>query len=145
MTVLTKNQQVHFSLVEPLSLIPSYATDPDLACNASQYFLSVSLQGVARVVESMEEKIEILTALMQRLQPQGGYQPISLQDQRYVKQVKATAVVCIVPSQITAKFKLGQNLKPEQFQAVIETLEQRGTPEDLQTLSWMKKAQRLSY
>ena len=131
---LKLNPKVHFSLVEPLSLIPSFFTDVTKSCNATQFFLSLNLEGVICFVEDPKVKIEVLTKMMQNLQKERYYPEIT------EKQVKALTLMELDPQdQITAKFKAGQNLTSEKFQGVIDGLEARGTELDLKTCFWMKE------
>ena len=116
--------QVSFTVVEPLSLIPSYFSDPEFACPATQFFLSVTVRGIAKEVASSEAKAPIMEALMQKLQPEGGYRPITPEDH---------------PTAITAKAKAAQHLPKERFDAMIGHLEARGAPLDLRTVSLMRR------
>ena len=130
---LQVNSEVVFSVLVPLSLIPSYFTDPNQACNATQFFLSLSVKGKAEFITDPSQKQRVMTAMMQRLQPEGGHRPIS------EKQVKGMALIELPTEGITAKFKLGQNLSPEKFEVLIKKLEERGSELDLQTVYWMKE------
>ena len=75
-------------------------------------------------------------AVMQKLQPEGGYKPFN--DEAYTKALKATAVVKIVPSSMTCKFKFGQHLDKERFAMILEHLKERNTEIDNETIKMMK-------
>jgi len=139
MSCLQRDGRVHLSMVEPLSIIPSNFTDPELACQATQFFLSLSLEGLASMEEDLQQKARVLQALMEKFQPQGGFRPIQAQDPTYQKRIKNTALIRVTPKEISAKFKLGQNLQPEMMQRVIEALRQRGQALDHLTIQWMEK------
>jgi len=79
----------------------------------------------------------MFTALMEKLQPEGGYKPFS--EESYDKVLKATAVVKITPAHTRAKFKFGQHLSEERFEMIITHLQQRGTERDLETVELMQK------
>jgi len=139
MKMLSQNANVSFSVVENYALIDSdFSTTEGLACPATQFFKSVSMEGVATMVESREEKAKVFTALMQKLQPKkGGYKPFS--DAEYDSAIKATAVVKMEASQISCKFKFGQHLNEERFEMILSHLEQRGTQIDMRTVEIMRE------
>src|SRR5690606_17952242 len=104
-----------------------------LACPATAYFKSVLFRGHAEPVDDLEEKARALEAMMRKLQPEGGYDPIRADDERYTGQLKAVAVVKLVPEDVSAKFKFGQNLQEEKRSAVMDGLAERGAPMDEET------------
>jgi nitroimidazol reductase NimA-like FMN-containing flavoprotein (pyridoxamine 5'-phosphate oxidase superfamily) len=136
---ITRNQKAGFCVTEALSLIPSYFTDPEKACGATQFFRSVVLKGTVCAVADRAEKSAILDALMQRFQPEGGYRPITLEQSRYARMLAATAVYRLTPVTLTAKVKLGQHLNAEQMEAIIAQLEKRGKQGDRQTAEMMRQ------
>ncbi|WP_151737303.1 pyridoxamine 5'-phosphate oxidase family protein [Paenibacillus tengchongensis] len=131
--------QVCFTVADEFALIPSYFSDPEMACPATAFFKSVTAYGRAEKVQDLSEKAAAMSLFMQKLQPEGGYAPIDPEDPRYRPALKAVAVVRIVPDEITAKFKFGQNLGEEARDAVIRGLEQRGGERDGETVEMMKR------
>ena len=137
MKILSKNPKVSFSVVENYALIASYFSSIEgLACPATQFFKSVSIEGATQIVQSREEKAQVFEALMQKLQPEGKYQPFS--SEAYDSAIKTTAVVKIVPSSTRAKFKFGQHLTNERFDMILSHLEKRDTAIDRATIEMMK-------
>jgi hypothetical protein len=137
MKMLSKNQRASFSVVENHSLIDSdFSSNEGLACPATQFFKSVSIDGKIEMVEDKKEKILMFQALMKKLQPKGGYKPFN--DEVYEKSLKATAVYKLVSDDIFCKFKFGQHLSDERFTMVIENLVKRGTKIDMITVKIMK-------
>lgn len=137
MAMLTQNPKVSFSVLENYSLIQSYFSSTDgLACPASQFFKSVIVDGEAIVVVDRKEKAKMFEALMQKLQPEGKYS--SFDKAVYDKAIKATAVIKIIPTEIRAKFKFGQNLNEERFEMILSHLEERNNPLDKDTILMMK-------
>lgn len=129
---------VYLSVAQEFSFIPSYATHPQEACGATQFFRSVHVAGTAVELENLETKTRALNALMAKMQPEGGYQPLSPLDPNHQKALKATAVVEITPVSITGKFKFGQNLKGERRLAVLDSLRHSPDPRAASTLAWME-------
>jgi len=140
MKILSQNPKVSFSMVENYALIDSdFSTTEGLACPATQFFKSVSMEGVATIVESRDEKAKVFTAFMQKLQPKGGYKPFS--DSEYDSALKVTAVVKMELRQMSCKFKFGQHLSKERFEMILSHLEKRGTKIDMKTVEIMRGVQ----
>jgi len=138
MKILAKNPRVSFSVVEEYALIASFFSSTEgLACPATQFFKSVSIEGNVEIVEARDEKAMMFEALMQKLQPEGGYKPFS--DEAYDKAIKSTAVMKIIPTEIRAKFKLGQHLDNQRFTMIVKHLEERGTEVDRETVALMRE------
>ena len=137
MKMLAQNPAVSFSVVENYALIDSDFSSVDgLACPATQFFKSVSIEGVVEVLESREVKVKVFEALMQKFQPKGGYKPFS--DSDYDAAIKATAVVKIAVETLSCKFKFGQHLNEERFEMIVSHLLRRGTQIDRETVKIMK-------
>lgn len=137
MKMLKQNPSVSFSVVEDYALIDSdFSSTEGLACPATQFFKSVSIDGVASLLECRDEKAKVFEALMQKLQPKGGYKPFS--DRVYDKAIKATAVVKLKMDNLSCKFKFGQHLSEERFEMIISHLQERGTQVDMETVKLMK-------
>ena len=138
MQIIAQNPVVSFSVVENYALIDSdFSSTDGLACPATQFFKSVSINGVASVVEGRNEKAKVFEALMQKLQPKGGYKPFS--DNAYDTPIKTTAVVKIAIREMSCKFKFGQHLSDERFEMIVAALQKRGTQRDLETIEVMRK------
>lgn len=125
-----KNPKASFSVVKPLSLIPSYFSNTRSASPATQFFISAHMVGKIEIVSNVEEKCAILTALMQKLQPEGGYDAIEATNPIYTKMVEQTGLFRLMPESISIKFKAGQNLTQERKKLLIEKLCERGNELD---------------
>lgn len=136
---IAKNQKAAFSVVKPYSLIPSYFSDTRAACPATQFFASAHMAGIVEVVEDADEKCAILTAIMQKLQPDGGYEAIDAANPIYTKMITQTAAWRLVPSYTSMKIKAGKNLSDERKAEIIGKLTARGLPQDVATISQMKE------
>jgi len=137
MKMLAQNPKVSFSVVENYSLIDSdFSSNDDLACPATQFFKSISIDGKVEMVEDKKEKTVMFEALMKKLQPKGGYKPFN--DEVYSKALKSTAIYKLVADDMSCKFKFGQHLNEERFEMIIGSLEARGTKMDRATVKIMK-------
>jgi nitroimidazol reductase NimA-like FMN-containing flavoprotein (pyridoxamine 5'-phosphate oxidase superfamily) len=131
--------KVTFSVAKEYAIIPSYFSDPKLACPATAFFKSVYMKGSAAIVVDLEEKAAALTAFMEKLQPEGGYEPITIENSAYVPQLKGVSVVKITIQDITAKFKFGQNWKEERIEHTADLLQERNRELDEATIALMKQ------
>lgn len=139
MKEIAKSHKVSFAVAKEFAIIPSYFSDPRQACPATAYFKSVHIRGTAEPVEDLFEKADALSGLMEKLQPEGGYAPITPEDPSYLGELKAVSVVRITVEELTAKFKFGQNLSEERLGQVIEGLGERGLEGDGETAEMMKR------
>lgn len=130
---------VCFTVADEYALIPSYFSDPEMACPATAFFKSVTATGEVVIVDDLEEKAHAMEAMMQKLQPEGGYRTIDANDHAYASRLKGVAVIKLVPQQMSAKFKFGQNLKPDRLNAVLEGLECRAQTRDEETAEMISK------
>ena len=72
--LIKANNNCFFSVVKDYSLIPSYfSSKSGLACPATHFFESLHIEGVAKIIDDTQEKQKMFTALMQKLQSEGGY------------------------------------------------------------------------
>ena len=135
---IESNKQASFSIVETLSFVPSYfSTKEDLACPATQFYRSVSIDGFIEFVDDYKEKVLALSKLMEKLQPEGKYQ--SMSKAVYQKAIDATRIFKLIPNEISGKFKLGQQHSKERLELIIKNLEARGTQTDLKTVALMRE------
>lgn len=143
MAMIRANPQVSFNVVADEVIIPSYFSTikggnmEGMACPASSFFKSVTIDGVAEIVDSRDEIAKAFSAMMEKLQPEGGY--TSFDSDQYDKHFAALAMVRINVKALSAKFKFGQPLSPERFAMVVEHLEQRGRGIDLLTTATMRQ------
>jgi nitroimidazol reductase NimA-like FMN-containing flavoprotein (pyridoxamine 5'-phosphate oxidase superfamily) len=135
--ILDKNSLASFSAVKAFSLIDSdFSSSAGLACPATQFFTSVSIDGSIEFVEDYNEKVLALSSLMSKLQPKGGYKP--LDNSLYKKMIDKTTIYKLIPNQLNIKHKFGQQLPKERFDMIISSLLARSNSLDLQTVDMMK-------
>ncbi len=134
--IIKANSFASFSVVEAYSVVPSYFGSNDgLACPATHFYSSVIIDGDIKFVDDCDEKIAMLTKLMQKLQQEGKYRP--LDESIYTKMINATTIYKLVPQSLTAKVKLAQQYTKEKFDNIIKHLEQRGDHKDILTTKLM--------
>jgi len=125
---------------EVIAQVPSYYVHPELACPATTYYLSAIAEGTVERVDDLELKARVLTAMMKRYQPEGGYDAIAPDDKRYRKVIEKLMVAALRPSRLSAKFKLGQHRTLAQIERVLAGLWQRGATGDLRAIRLVREA-----
>ena len=138
-TLMRTGPRAGFTMVKEYSGIPSYWSAPDHACPATQFFKSVEIRGRAVVVDNPEFKARALQALMQKMQPEGGYTPIDTALPMYRGALQKVGVFRVVNEGWTGKVKFGQNEPSRLRRAFVEKLRERGTPVDLLTAVEIEK------
>jgi nitroimidazol reductase NimA-like FMN-containing flavoprotein (pyridoxamine 5'-phosphate oxidase superfamily)/ribosomal protein S18 acetylase RimI-like enzyme len=120
---------------ETVASIPSYFLDPQRACPATTYYVSVQVDGVLEQVTDNERKARVLAALMAKYQPEGGHVPLTAAHPLYKKAIAGLLVASIPLDRLVCKAKLGQNRKPEERLRVLEQLWRRGAPGDVDAVA----------
>ena len=134
---IKNNNLASFLVVKPYSLIPSYFSDTLAACPATQFFASVFIEGKIDFIEDVNKKSDVLNALMEKLQSDGGYERIAYDKPMYTKMIEKTAILELKPINISCKIKVGQNLNQSKRDNIMNKLQQRGTKLDNQTIEQM--------
>lgn len=135
-----RGDKVTFGVFEVLAATPSYWRAEGYACPAGQYFRSALVRGHGFWVTDVHEKAGALQALMEKHQPEGGYEPISPEKALYVKPLAETGVFRVTPEQIDFFDKLGQQLSVEARNRVVNGLLERNRPGDRETAEAIRRA-----
>ncbi len=128
-----KNEKVGFEVDRELEFLPSYFEDPKNASLADTLYISIVMKGIASLGSEREEKTLALNGLMKKYQPEGGYDPIS-PDMRVLDGV---AVIKITPKTLKGKYKIGQNLTPQDRLDLAQKILKRNFPTAKETLKIM--------
>ena len=134
---IKQNNLASFLVVKPYSIIPSYFSDTLVACPATQFFASVFIEGEIDFVEDVNKKSDVLNALMEKLQSDGGYEKIAYDKPMYTKMIEKTAILELKPINVSCKIKVGQNLPQSKKDNIMKKLHERGTVQDNQTIEQM--------
>jgi GNAT superfamily N-acetyltransferase/predicted FMN-binding regulatory protein PaiB len=134
------DQRVIAFAEEVVAQVPSYWVHPALACPASTYYLSAQAEGVLREVHDTDRKARMLSALMERFQPEGGYEPIVAHGSRYTGVIKSLVVCELLAERVSARHKLGQKRSAAEITRVLEGLWQRGQPGDMRAIRLIQEA-----
>jgi nitroimidazol reductase NimA-like FMN-containing flavoprotein (pyridoxamine 5'-phosphate oxidase superfamily) len=137
MEYIHHNPNASLSIAKPYAVIPSYfSSKDDLACPASHFFQSISIDGTIEIIKDFDEKVFALQSLMQKLQPEGRY--LHLSDDKYLPMIEKTEVFKLIPTNITGKVKLAQHLPKERYDMIIDHLQKRGDDLDMLTIKKMQ-------
>jgi GNAT superfamily N-acetyltransferase len=136
----TIGRAVVIAAEEVITSIPSYFVDPERACPATSYYLSAQLHGRIERIDDLAAKARVLTALMAKYQPEGGFRTIDAQDRRYRGELRGILVLAVPLERVDGKAKLGQNRSPEVLGGVLGHLWRRGGPGDLRAIDLVRDA-----
>ena len=130
---IRRNQKVGFEVDKNLEFLPSYFTDPTYAEFADTLYISVVIKGNASIVSDKDEKTIALNGLMEKYQPEGGYEPIK-PDMDILKGVE---VIKIIPESLRGKYKIGQNMDMKSRIDLAKQILERNSPTAKKTLDIM--------
>ena len=130
---IRRNQRVGFEVDKSLEFLPSYFSDPTDASLADTLYISVVMKGNASIVLDKEEKTIALNGLMEKYQPEGGYEPIKPD----MDVLKGVEVIKIVPESLRGKYKIGQNMDMKSRIELAKQILERNSPTAKETLDIM--------
>ncbi len=121
---ITRNSRVGFEVDQSLEFLPSYFTHPTDASQADTLYISVVIKGTGTLVTDRTEKTFALNALMEKYQPEGGYEPITPQ----MEVVDEVAIIKVVPTTMRGKYKIGQHLDKKTRITLAKKILERNSP-----------------
>ena len=127
------NSKSGFEVDRELEFLPSYFSSPTDASMADTLYISVVIKGESIIVQDPSEKSLALNTMMQKYQPEGQYEPLRSE----MDVLNYTAVIKVVPEEMTGKYKIGQHMKPESRTILAQKILQRNTPSAKETLRVM--------
>ena len=130
---IRRNQRVGFEVDKSLEFLPSYFSDPTDASLADTLYISVVMKGNASIVLDKEEKTIALNGLMEKYQPEGGYESIKPDMDVLI----GVEVIKIVPESLRGKYKIGQNMDVKSRIELAKQILERNSPTAKETLDVM--------
>lgn len=128
---LVSEPKVTFNIDRLYAIIPSdWLANRGYACPATTFYKSITIKGRGRSVSDLSEKAECLQRIMEKYQPQGGYQPIEASNKMYKKPLEEVAVFRIDPEELDFKKQFGQSLSVEVRRKLIDKLFERNLGND---------------
>ncbi|AWB11117.1 hypothetical protein TDSAC_1781 [Thermodesulfobium acidiphilum] len=137
--IIRKNPIGSFLAVKPFSFLPSYFKNEKNACFAGQLYASIYLEGEITETKDNLKKCEYLNLLMKKYQPEGGFNPIGIDNIIYLKAIENVLLFELKVSFVSAKFKFDQHRSYKDNKDTIEKLKKRGTKTDLETVKMIEK------
>ena len=137
--LLRAGNRGQFTVHKEYSVIPSFFSQSREACNATQFFASAMVFGPTGEIIDLKEKAAALNAIMDQIQGKGTYPKISADDAKAAAMLTHVGIFFLKAESMSAKFKAGQNLSDERAEEIIESLLNRGTPLDIETVEFMRQ------
>jgi len=121
--------EVRLAVIGDYAFIPSYwranAGGPDEDGVPTSYYSAVQFVCRPTIVDEPEEKVQILTAQLGDLQPEGGHAPVAATEQPYGQMLAGIRGLRLAVLRVEAKFKYDDSNPVEHRQRVVGYLEQR--------------------
>jgi len=136
---IQESARCSFTVVKPYAYIPSYFSNTRSASPATQFFASLIASGRVVRLSDAHEKAQGLSVLMEKMQPEGQYEPIEPSNPLYTKILEKTAVYAIHVDTLCFKVKAGQNLSQERYEILVKHLKERNGTHDDATLVLMQE------
>ena len=130
---IAQNSKVGFEADRELEFLPSYFFDPHDASLADTLYISVVIKGIGVIVSDREEKTAALNGLMEKYQPEGRYDPIESD----MEVLDAVSVIKVTPLSISGKYKIGQNMRPDDQMDLAQKILERDSATARTTLEVM--------
>jgi len=130
---LSRDPRVCFEVSLPLAYLEVGFNQERDPCRTHQFYHSVIIRGMARIVPDGELKTAALNALVASHEGNRDFPPVTPDSPAY----KACCVVEIKPEKITGKSDLSQNKPQEQKRSIAEHLAKRGLAGDLEAVRAM--------
>ena len=127
------NSKVGFEVDRELEFLPSYFSSPTDASQADTFYISVVIKGDATIINDKQEKAMALNALMEKYQPEGGYEKILPQ----MHVVDEVAIIKIVPKTIKGKYKIGQHMDKDSRTNLARKILEKNSPTAKNTIEIM--------
>jgi len=110
------------SVEETVARLPSHFLDLERACPATTLFRAAQARGLLTAIDEPVRKARVLQRLMEKLQPEGGHQPIEASSPMYRAAVTGLLIAGLPLSDVTAKAKLMQNKNDDARAQMLEQL-----------------------
>ena len=130
---IVRNAATGFEVDREVEFLPSYFEHSTDASVADTLYISVVMKGDSAIVTDDIEKCFALNGLMQKYQPEGGYEPMQPGDDT----LNHVTVIRISPKEIRGKYKIGQHLKSEDRYELACKIFERNSPTAMATLDIM--------
>lgn len=127
------NSKVGFEVDRELEFLPSYFTHPTDASQADTLYISVVIKGTAIIVKDRQEKTLALNGLMEKYQPEGGYEKISPE----MEVLDEVAIIKVIPKTMHGKYKIGQHMDRVSRTNLAKNILARNSPTAKETIKIM--------
>lgn len=127
------NSKVGFEVDREIEFLPSYFTSPTDASQADTLYISVVIKGDGIIVNDKAEKTMALNALMEKYQPEGGYEKLTPN----MHVVDEVAIIKVTPRTIRGKYKIGQHMDKTTRADIAKKILEKNSPLARQALQTM--------
>ena len=130
---IRRNKKVGFEVDKSLEFLPSYFTHPTDASQADTLYISVVIKGNGTIVEDRSEKANALNGLMKKYQPEGGYEPMTIE----MEVLDEVAIIKVTPESMKGKYKIGQHIQKGERKKLAQKIFEHNSKTAKETLQIM--------
>lgn len=130
---IKNNDKVGFEVDRNVEFLPSYYSHPTDASRADNLYISVIIKGNAILVKDRLEKVRALNELMKKYQPEGGYEPVSVESGIDMH----VAIIKVIPISMKGKYKIGQHMDDNSRLFLAKKIFERNSPTAKEALKTM--------
>jgi nitroimidazol reductase NimA-like FMN-containing flavoprotein (pyridoxamine 5'-phosphate oxidase superfamily) len=125
------NEKCGFEVSNELAFLPSYFFEPkNDASKTDTLYVSVVIKGTASLVSNAELKCAILNAMMEKYQPEGGYEKLTAD----MATVRGVGMIKITANSITGRYKMGKYWNDSEKLQIAQRIMKRAVNEPKLTL-----------
>lgn len=134
---IERNAKCGFEVDRELAFLPSYFFEPpNDASLTDTLYISIVIKGIATTVSDNQEKVDVLNALMEKNQIEGGYEKLNPE----MASIRGVRLTKIIPDTMTGKYKLGKYWKQDEKLRIATRLMQRAVKMPKRTLELLNIA-----
>ncbi len=128
---IKNNEKCGFEVSKELAFLPSYFFEPkEDASKTDTLYTSVVIKGTASMIEDIELKCNVLNDMMQKYQPEGGYEKLTSE----MPMMKGVGMIKISVNSMTGRYKMGKYWKDSEKLQIAQRIMERAINEPKLTL-----------
>ena len=128
---ISHNEKCGFEVSKELAFLPSYFFEPkEDASKTDTLYVSVVIKGTASLMDNVQLKCDILNDMMQKYQPEGGYEKLTPD----MPMMRGVGMIKISVNSMTGRYKMGKYWNDSEKLVIAQRIMERAVNEPKLTL-----------
>ena len=128
---ISHNEKCGFEISKELAFLPSYFFEPkEDASKTDTLYVSVVIKGTASLMDNVQLKCDILNDMMQKYQPEGGYEKLTPD----MPMMRGVGMIKISVNSMTGRYKMGKYWNDSEKLVIAQRIMKRAVNEPKLTL-----------